>query len=67
MKVTMRELGMAFFLEFSPETMRDQITLIRFGKNATKERFRMSVHACKESISAAVSISKRKNPVSRIY
>ena len=66
MKVTMGEYEAAFFLEFLPETMEDQVTLIRFGKNATKERLKMSVYAHKESISAQVFISKRKNPISRI-
>jgi len=60
MRLTMQEHKMAFFLEFSPETMEDQITLIRFGKNATKERLIMSVYASEKEITAQVSISKRK-------
>jgi len=66
MKATLEELDGGFWITFEPETMQEQVDLVRFGLNATKERVWFETYATKDYIGTQVSLSRRRKPVSRV-
>jgi hypothetical protein len=66
MKVEVTEYDFGFWFDFMPESQQDVINLIRLGMNVTKERLFLSSYCDKEKVYTQMSISKRKQPVSKI-
>jgi hypothetical protein len=66
MQANVTEHDFGFWLELFPESQQEAIVLIRLGMNGTKEKVLFSTYCNQESVHTQMSISKRKQPVSKI-
>jgi len=67
MKAKIEEFGACFSIYFEPETMEDQVALVRLGFNHTKELRGVYVDAYEYGkINSSVVIGKRKDNSCRI-